>query len=75
MKPNMWKFTQVSQEENKSTETTVFLSPDISWYDIMPHFAMFLEGAGYTGVYEILEKIGAFNPPTKHFDEQYCDTF
>lgn len=59
--PTMWKFTQVSQDQNKSAEVTVFLSPDAPWDEIMPHFASFLEGAGYVGVYNKLEEMGAFD--------------
>lgn len=59
--PTMWKFTQVSQDQNKTTEVTVFLSPDVSWDEILNHFASFLEGAGYVGVYNKLEEMGAFD--------------
>jgi len=72
--PTMWKFTQVSQDQNKSSEVTVFLSPDASWDEIMPHFASFLEGAGYTGVYNKLEVMGAFDL-MKIFNKEYYDPF
>lgn len=73
-KPTMWKFTQVSQDQNKSSEVTVFLSPDAPWDEIMPHFASFLEGAGYVGVYSKLEALGTFDM-MRILDKEHYDPF
>jgi hypothetical protein len=59
--PNMWKFTHVSQENSKTSEVTVFMSPDCSWDELLSHFASFLEGAGYAGVVDKLENLGALD--------------
>lgn len=75
---NMWKFTQVNQEQNKTTEVTVFLSPDVSWDEILNHFASFLEGAGYVNVVNKLEELGALDLMQiynkEHFDPFVEDT-
>lgn len=76
--PNMWKFTQVNQEQNKTTEVTVFLSPDVSWDEVLNHFASFLEGAGYVNVVNKLEELGALDLMQiynkEHFDPFVEDT-
>lgn len=74
MQPNMWKFMQVNQEQNKTTEVTVFLSPDVSWDEILTHFASFLEGAGYVNVVNKLEELGALDL-MQIYNKEYCDPF
>lgn len=78
IQPNMWKFMQVNQEQNKTTEVTVFLSPDVSWDEILNHFASFLEGAGYVNVVNKLEELGALDLMQiynkEHFDPFVEDT-
>lgn len=72
--PNMWKFTQVNQEQNKTTEVTVFLSPDVSWDEILNHFASFLEGAGYVNVVNKLEELGALDL-MQIYNKEHFDPF
>ena len=74
MQPNMWKFMQVNQEQNKTTEVTVFLSPDVSWDEILNHFASFLEGAGYVNVVNKLEELGALDL-MQIYNKEHFDPF
>lgn len=72
--PNMWKFTHVSQEDNKTSEVTVFMSPDCSWDEILNHFASFLEGTGYSGVVNKLENLGVLDL-MELYNKNQDDTF
>jgi len=74
LQPNMWKFMQVNQEQNKTTEVTVFLSPDVSWDEILNHFASFLEGAGYVNVVNKLEELGALDL-MQIYNKEHFDPF
>lgn len=53
---------QLSETDNaynpvQNTEVTVHLNSDCSWDKMMPFFLHFLEGAGYIGVVENMEKL------------------
>ena len=41
----------------QQTEVTAHLDSDVSWDKMMPFFLHFLEGAGYIGVVENMEKL------------------
>ena len=44
-------------EAVQDTQVTTYLSDDVGWDKMLPFFLHFLEGAGYVGVVERMEKL------------------
>ena len=44
-------------EAVQDTQVTTYLDGDVAWDKMMPFFLHFLEGAGYVGVVENMEKL------------------
>ena len=61
--PTIWKFTCINQEDKRTTEVSVMLPDCAPWGEVLDHFTMFLDGCGYVGVREELDKQGAFLTP------------
>ncbi|MFZ9210920.1 MAG: hypothetical protein ACO22M_00500 [Candidatus Nanopelagicaceae bacterium] len=57
----MWKFTRINQEDGIQNDLAVMLSSDVPWTEVLEHFAAFLDGCAFEGVYRILEKKGVFD--------------